>query len=66
MALYLTILEGASPSDAETIFCTSDERILGAVAAEISRRFGAKDRPPLRKIDLPTNPQAPERRPSDK
>jgi len=42
MPLFLTVLEGASPNDAETIFATSDKRIIQVVAAEISRRFSVK------------------------
>ena len=39
MAVFLTVLEGSTPSDAKPILATRDPAILRLVAEELSRRL---------------------------
>ena len=46
MALYLTISEGDNAADARPILASKDERLIGAVASELAKRFSLPDCPP--------------------
>ena len=46
MALFLTILEGDDPDDARPLLASRDERLIGAVASELAKRFSLPDGPP--------------------
>ena len=46
MALYLTISEGKNAADARPILASKDERLIGAVASELAKRFSLPDSPP--------------------
>ncbi len=40
MSLFLTILEGPSPSEAKPLIATSDAHLIGLVAQELFDRLG--------------------------
>jgi hypothetical protein len=44
MALFLTILEGESASDARPILASRDERLINVVASELANRFKSLDK----------------------
>jgi hypothetical protein len=46
MALFLTILEGDDPDDARPLLASRDERLIGAVASELAKRFSLPAGPP--------------------
>jgi len=51
MDLYLTIMEGHTPGEAEPLLATRDAELIQLVARELIRRLGA-DSAPSRVIDL--------------
>jgi len=51
MDLYLTIMEGQTPGEAEPLLATRDVELIQLVARELIRRLGA-DSTPSRVIDL--------------
>ena len=52
MAVFLQVLEGEIPEEAEPLFATRDARILQLVADELSRRLGVDARPPKPALDF--------------
>ena len=50
MALYLTISEGKNAADARPILASKDERLIGAVATELAKRFSLPDGPPSKTL----------------
>jgi|RhiMetdeSRZDD1v2_1073273.scaffolds.fasta_scaffold4367583_1 hypothetical protein len=40
MALFLTILEGETPEQAEPLFATRDDRLIRLVSNELAKRLG--------------------------
>ncbi len=51
MDLYLTIMEGQTPGEAEPLLATRDVEIIQLVARELIRRLGT-DSSPSRVMDL--------------
>lgn len=45
MPLFLTILEGPSPSEATPLLATSDPRLIALVARELAARLGPEPVP---------------------
>jgi len=62
MAFFLTILEGNDPDDAKPLLASRDERLIGAVASEIAKRFSVSSGSTKKKlvsIDRKLRRQAP-------